>query len=110
MESRPDLYYEGNTVIPPAPGKKRKFKTINQEEPHQHTGKVMEYKPKVCATSRCVWCQAYFGGRYMIACPRCMNWQYCGLLAGSLKSCGQCGNALPDRLEVGGERLVATET
>lgn len=108
MEGRLDLYYEGNTVIPPAPGKKRKFKTINQEEPYLHTGKMMEFAPKVCATSKCVWCQANFGGQYRVVCPRCLNCQYCGLVAGSLKQCGQCGNAAPDEINTGGHRFVAT--
>lgn len=108
MESGLDLYYKGNTVIPPHPGRKRQFRTINQDEPHLHTGKSMEFKPKVCASSRCVWCQASFGGRYMVTCPRCLNCQYCGLVAGSMKACGQCGNALPDELNVGGHRIVAT--
>lgn len=107
MESGLNLYYEGNTVIPPAPGMKRKFKTMNQQEAYLHTGKIMDFEPKVCATSRCIWCQSSFGDRYMVVCPRCRNCQYCGLSSVSMKSCAQCGNHLPEELNVGGDRIVA---
>lgn len=106
MESRHDLYHKGNTVIPPHPGKKRKYKTMQQDEQYKHTGKVMPYQPKVCATSACVWCNTSFGGRYMIFCTSCRNCQYCGLISTtSMKLCRNCGNALPEELNVGGGRL-----
>lgn len=107
MESRPDLYYEGNTVIPPHPGRKRKMRTMNQEG-YVHENKTMPFVPKVCATSSCLWCNKNFGGRYMVVCLACRNCQYCGLLSPtSLKACRLCGNSLPEELNVGGERIVA---
>lgn len=108
MESGLHLYYEGNTVIPPHPGMKRKYKTMDQEEAYVHTGQVMTYQPKVCATSACVWCNNKFGGRYMTVCNMCHNCQYCGLLSNSLKDCTNCGNSLPEVLNVGGDRFVAS--
>lgn len=99
MEDRPNLYYEGNTVIPPAPGAKRKWRTIQQPIAWDFRHKVMPFEPKTCATSRCVWCNQNFGGRYMIVCPRCHNCQYCGLMStNSMDACTLCGNRLPDEL------------
>lgn len=92
MENRFRLHYPGNTVIPPSPGRKRQQKTINQVG-YLHTGKIMTYQPKVCAVSRCVWCDANFGEQFRTVCPICRNCQYCGLAStNSLTNCPNCGN------------------
>ncbi len=86
---------------------KRKYKTMNLPE-FVNTGKTMPYEPKVCATSSCLWCNNYFGGRYMVICFSCHNCQYCGLMSpDSMKACALCGNVLPEELNVGGDRLIA---
>lgn len=92
MEDRFRIYHKGNTVIPPSPGQKRKLRTVTY--PHYlHTGKIMTYEDKVCAVTRCVWCDTNFGDQFRTICPACRNCQYCGLAStNSLSHCLNCGN------------------
>lgn len=96
MESRFRVHYQRNTVAAPSPGRKRIKKTM-QQRGYVHLGKKMDYSPKTCATSRCVWCEASFGDQFRTICPVCRNCQYCGLAStASLSDCSNCGNK-PDR-------------
>lgn len=103
METRPNLYYPGNTVIAPHPGRKRKAKVVDVPGGYiPHEGRlftVEQRNDKVCATSRCVWC-GYRTDQYFITCPKCENCQYCGYrdLSDAYR-CFICGNYLPDELQ-----------
>lgn len=95
MENRSSIYYDLNTVIPPAPGKKRMYKTINQPVDFIFSMKTMPFEPKVCATNRCVWCNHSFSCQYRVICLNCLNCQYCGLLSTTgFSECIHCGNHL----------------
>lgn len=57
----------------------------------------MTFEDKVCATSRCIWCEASFGNQFRIVCPVCSNCQYCGLAStNSLVNCSNCGNRMDE--------------
>lgn len=92
MESGLDLYYPGNTVIPPHPGMRRKMKIMRQDD-YVHTDKNMDHIPKTVATSSCVWCNTVFG-QYLTVCLCCRNCQYCGLYVapGFGQDCPTCQN------------------
>ncbi len=93
MENRFRVHHHGNTVIPPNPGRKRLKKSLRDRKGYQHTGKIMTYEDKVCANTRCVWCEASFGDQFRTICPICRNCQYCGLAStDSLSVCRNCGN------------------
>lgn len=99
METRPNLYYPGNTVIAPHPGRKRLKKTLDVPGGYiPHEGRVFtpeERTDKVCAVSKCVWC-GYRTDQYFITCPKCENCQYCGYrdMVDPYR-CFLCGNYLP---------------
>lgn len=97
METRPSLYYPGNTVIAPHPGRKRKEKVTDPEKLPEFEGKNMDDNShKVCAVSRCVWC-GYQTDQYFINCPHCNNCQYCGMVdMRDPYRCYLCGNYLPE--------------
>lgn len=98
MESRFRVHYDGNTVIPPSPGRKRQQKTFKQDG-FVFTGKNMTYEPKVCATTRCIWCEAEFAGQFRTICTDCHNCQYCGLASMTSNSvCPNCGNHPDDEI------------
>jgi hypothetical protein len=97
MEDRVDIYYPGNTVIPPHPGVKRRNKVVGDGlERYTFTGKIMTNQtPKVCAASRCVWC-GHKTDHYFITCQNCGNCQYCGMMDNvDPYQCFLCGNYLP---------------
>lgn len=99
METGSNLYYEGNTVVPPSPGMKRRWRAYKQTDVWDFQEKVMSYEPKICATNNCLWCNQSFDGRYAIICKRCRNCQYCGLRSSTgMDVCRLCGNKLPDDL------------
>lgn len=109
MENRFRVHYHGNTVIPPAPGKKRKDKSMRRQRDYTHTGKIMTRADKVCATTRCVWCDVSFGDQYRTICHVCTNCQYCGLAStSSLTVCPNCGNRPDD--EIAPPRVVLRPT
>lgn len=98
MESRHRLYYQGNTVIPPNPGRKRLKKNRNVK-----IGRIIpayrniKYEPKTCASYKCIWCDYEAQkDKPIIICPRCRNCQYCGLQQGSGydHECIKCGNRI----------------
>lgn len=96
MENRLNIYYPGNTVKPPNPGRKRRAKVIDPDKLPAFEGKVMDIVDKVCAVSKCVWC-GYGTDQYFITCPRCSNCQYCGLMDNvDAYRCYLCGNSLPE--------------
>lgn len=95
MESRPSLYYPGNTVITPHPGKKRRAKVLDVAAPIEFEGRVMQQVDKVCAVTSCVWC-GHQSDHYFITCPSCKNCQYCGYMDSvDPYRCFICGNHLP---------------
>ena len=109
MESGHDIYYQGNTVKSPNPGRKRKAKVISNTVGYIFNGKLMDRTPKVCAHSQCVWCDFPFGGQYMIICPRCRNCQYCGQYNEYYDKCSHCDNKLPDEIKPEITKLVANK-
>lgn len=95
MENGLSLYYPGNTVIAPKPGRKRQDKVINPDKVPEFEGKIMTLMHKVCAVSVCVWC-GHSPGQYFITCSHCSNCQYCGLMDSvDPYRCYLCGNFLP---------------
>jgi hypothetical protein len=99
MENGLSIYYPGNTVIAPNPGRKRREKVINPDKVPDFEGKVMQPSPKVCAVTKCVWCGGTAGGQYFITCSRCSNCQYCGMIDSvDPYRCFICGNYLPEEL------------
>lgn len=107
MEIRLDLYYRGNTVAAPKPSGQRKKKN-KYGLGYVHEGRDPFREEKVCATSRCVWCDWPFP-RYRIVCNNCKNCQWCGYVAYSGVECFMCGNHMPlellpvsDQLRLGG--------
>ena len=96
MENRPSIYYPGNTVIAPHPGRKRREKVINADKRPEFEAKDPNSEHKVCATSKCVWC-GFNPGQYFITCARCGNCQYCGMVDSvDPYRCYLCGNFLPE--------------
>ncbi len=96
MESRSSLHYAGNTVRVPHPGRKRLNKNlVGVRGEVIETKRKIEYKPKVCATYKCVWCK-HHSDQPIIICPACHNCQYCGQYQGSGfdHECLRCGNHL----------------
>lgn len=97
MENGLSIYYPGNTVIAPNPGRKRREKVINPDKQPDFEAKLMDAQHKVCAVSKCVWCGATAGGQWFITCPNCQNCQYCGMVDNvDPHRCFICGNYLPD--------------
>lgn len=97
MENRPSIYYPGNTVIAPHPGRKRREKVINPDKQPEFEAKDPKPEHKVCATAKCVWCGYSADGQYFITCPRCRNCQYCGMVdMVDPNRCYLCGNYLPE--------------
>lgn len=107
METGRSIYYAGNTVAAPQPGRDNlrrrsghlKDIAINDEV------KPMTVEEKVCATSQCVWCGTEFE-QESIRCRVCGNCQYCGMFCVNASYCIQCGNKLPDELKQNRTRRV----
>lgn len=97
MENRRPLYYDGNTVKPPHPGRKELWRRerigTGNLVPVDKTPQNTELK--VCATLVCVWCDEHFDN-YRVVCSKCANCQYCGLRASDFYACHICGNHWPE--------------
>lgn len=108
MENRLHLYYPGNTVKAPHPGRKRKRKISRQpKERPLYMTKALPHVKKTVATSKCVWCDYPFG-QYMVVCLHCFNCQYCGFLSkGNMGHCMNCDNQVNDEIANTGQVLRA---
>lgn len=94
MENRRPVHYEGNTLAPPAPGRKNRRKRQATPQGRIMPGtedEAIEFKPKTVAMLRCVWCGADLG-HYRIRCNNCGNCQHCGHLIDTDRGCRYCGN------------------
>lgn len=96
MENGLSLYYPGNTVKAPNPGRKRRAKVLDPTKLPAFEAKDPKPEHKVCVVSKCVWC-GYNPSQWFITCPRCQNCQYCGLMDDvDPYRCYLCGNYLPE--------------
>jgi len=112
MENRRPIYYTGNTVRPPKIKQKCKDQVKNAGVgffEHDEKGKLLKnpnkFMVKVCATSKCLWCDTEFDS-YKTICPNCRNCQFCGFYSESVNDCIKCGNHAPDELRIEHKRIV----
>lgn len=110
MEDGPDIYFSGNTVIPPSPGRKRRAKTLDPPGGYAFfQGRIPQNQEhKICATKKCIWCGLHLD-QFFISCPNCHNCQWCGMIDYvDPYRCFLCGNFLPDELRTIDEAINKT--